>query len=63
MASMHDSIEYCEECGTETPHLVHVEFITESDKQHERAKYSREPYRVAKCMGCDTETKDRACLF
>lgn len=50
--------ESCSECTRETLHEVRVELRTESSKP-ENAEFSREPYRVATCMECQTETTQR----
>ena len=50
--------EPCPDCGEETPHEVRVEIRTESGKT-ENAEFSREPYRVAVCTVCGTETATR----
>ncbi|SEP32098.1 hypothetical protein SAMN04487948_1504 [Halogranum amylolyticum] len=47
--------EACSECARETLHKVRVELRIESSKPN-NAEYSREPYRVATCMECQTET-------
>lgn len=54
----HDQTEHCGGCERDTPHAVHVEIRTESGKR-ENAEFSREPYRVSVCRGCETETKTR----
>lgn len=50
-----NTVEYCSQCGQDTPHVVRVEIRTESQKQ-ENAEFSREPYRLARCLECDNET-------
>lgn len=50
--------ESCRNCGTETVHEVEVTLVTESSKT-ENAQFSREPYRLATCVECGTETKQR----
>jgi len=50
--------EVCERCDAETAHDVHVEIRTESAVE-ENAEFSREPYRVATCQACNTETVTR----
>jgi hypothetical protein len=50
--------ERCEDCAGETPHTVHIELKTESDKR-ENAAFSREPYRVATCGYCGATTSQR----
>ena len=53
-----DRFELCENCGSKTPHEVYIEIRTESSKQ-ENAEYSREPYRISRCMDCGTESAIR----
>ncbi|WP_279530380.1 DUF7835 family putative zinc beta-ribbon protein [Halospeciosus flavus] len=50
--------EPCENCGQETAHSVSIELRTESSKS-ENAEFSREPYRVAECRACGTESATR----
>ncbi|KPN29827.1 hypothetical protein SY89_00545 [Halolamina pelagica] len=50
--------ESCPECDGETIHDVRVEIRTESDQQ-ENSEFSREPYRVAVCQTCDSQTATR----
>ena len=50
--------ESCPSCDGETLHEVQVEIRTESEKE-ENAEFSREPYRVATCNECGTETATR----
>jgi hypothetical protein len=50
-----DTLESCEICGHETPHDVRIEIRTESAKR-ENAEFSREPYRVARCVACGGES-------
>ncbi|MFB6361425.1 MAG: hypothetical protein ABEH59_08910 [Halobacteriales archaeon] len=50
-----DQTEACEACGRQTPHTVRIEIRTES-KQQQNAAYSREPYRVATCDHCGSES-------
>lgn len=54
----HDQTEHCEDCEHDTQHAVSVEIRTESGKR-ENAEFSREPYRVAKCVACGNETTQR----
>jgi len=49
------TVEYCSQCGRETPHMVRVEIRTESTKP-ENAEFSREPYRLTRCRECGAET-------
>lgn len=51
-------VEECDQCGTQQPHDVRVEILTESDDS-ENAAFSREPYRVSECTGCGTVTRMR----
>jgi hypothetical protein len=53
-----DELEPCESCGRETPHEVRIEIRTESIER-ENAEFSREPYRVATCVDCGTESAIR----
>ncbi|MFB6125802.1 MAG: hypothetical protein ABEJ79_00670 [Halolamina sp.] len=50
--------ERCSNCGRETLHGITVEIRTESSKT-ENAEFSREPYRVATCRKCGTESATR----
>ena len=50
-----DDFEPCDRCGRETPHDVRIEIRTESTRR-ENAEYSREPYRVARCVTCGEES-------
>jgi hypothetical protein len=50
--------EFCEVCGSRTPHEVSIELKTESKKETNRA-FSREPYRVTKCRACGDERTQR----
>jgi hypothetical protein len=54
----HDQSEHCEDCERDTQHAVSVEIRTESGKV-ENAEFSREPYRVAKCVACGSESVQR----
>jgi hypothetical protein len=51
-------VESCPLCDDETPHDVRVEIRTESTAT-ENAAFSREPYRVATCQRCGSETELR----
>jgi hypothetical protein len=53
-----DVSEECSSCGRVTPHHVGVEILAESTKE-ENAEFSREPYRVSRCIVCDEETTTR----
>lgn len=57
-SSLHDQAEHCGICERKTRHVVNVEIRTESGKQ-QNAQFSREPYRVAKCVACGTENSQR----
>lgn len=57
-AADEDRVEPCEGCGRETPHEVRIEIRTESTR-HENAEFSREPYRIARCVVCGTESAIR----
>jgi hypothetical protein len=50
--------EECSACGQTTPHEVTIDILTESGEE-ENAEFSREPYRVAVCQTCDSETATR----
>ncbi len=50
-----NTVEYCSRCERDTLHVVRVEIRTESDKR-ENAEFSREPYRLTRCLECDKET-------
>ncbi|MFB6168258.1 MAG: hypothetical protein ABEJ43_05360 [Haloferacaceae archaeon] len=50
--------ERCDCCGGETPHDVRLEIRTES-RESENAAFSREPYRVAACRLCGSESTIR----
>lgn len=50
--------EQCSDCARETLHEVRVELRTESSKE-ENAEFSREPYRLSKCLECERETIQR----
>ena len=50
--------EHCPECGRDTHHSVDIEIRTEADGA-ENAEFSREPYRVATCLVCESETARR----
>jgi hypothetical protein len=51
-------VESCPRCDDETPHDVRVEIRTESTAE-ENAAFSREPYRIATCRECGSETEIR----
>ena len=50
--------EPCEDCGRDTEHRVSVEIRTESTKT-ENAAFSREPYRITRCLVCNRERSQR----
>lgn len=62
MASTHRRsdgiVEACPDCGTEQPHDVSIELLTEAAGA-QNAAFSREPYRVAECMVCGETTQTR----
>lgn len=62
MASTHSTPnqtdEYCSSCETERSHRISIDLVTESDNS-ENASFSREPYRIATCMNCGTESRTR----
>jgi DNA-directed RNA polymerase subunit RPC12/RpoP len=53
-----NTVEYCSDCGRETSHRVRVEIRTESQKT-ENAEFSREPYRLSRCVDCGAESTMR----
>jgi formate dehydrogenase assembly factor FdhD len=55
---LHDQSEHCDQCEHKTQHSVHVEIRTESGKP-ENAEFSREPYRITKCIACGNERSQR----
>ena len=52
------TLEPCSDCGRETRHAVRVEIRTENPGSS-NAAFSREPYRVAVCGVCDSESTQR----
>lgn len=54
----HDMTEHCPECGMDTHHTVEIEIRTESDGDR-NVEFSREPYRVATCAVCESQTVRR----
>ncbi len=48
-------LEPCDDCNGETPHAIAIEIRSESPNPAKAAP-SREPYRVATCQHCGTET-------
>lgn len=53
-----DMAEDCSRCGSETPHAVSIQILTEN-ADSDNAAFSREPYRVSRCLVCDDETAVR----
>lgn len=53
-----DMAEDCASCGRETPHSVSIQILTEN-ADSDNAAFSREPYRVTRCLVCDDETAVR----
>ena len=51
-------VEECPTCESKEVHEVSVQILTESDDS-ENAAFSREPYRVATCTTCGTESRTR----
>lgn len=52
------NLEPCSHCGRETRHSVRVEIRTENPASS-NAAFSREPYRVAVCGVCESESIQR----
>jgi formate dehydrogenase assembly factor FdhD len=52
------TLEPCADCGRETRHSVRVEIRTENPTSS-NAAFSREPYRVAVCGVCESESIQR----
>jgi formate dehydrogenase assembly factor FdhD len=52
------TLEPCADCGRETRHSVRVEIRTENPASS-NAAFSREPYRVAVCGVCESESIQR----
>lgn len=44
-------MEFCPDCGEDTPHFVNVELVAEG-AEDKHVQYSREPYRTATCRDC-----------
>jgi hypothetical protein len=53
-----DDVERCDTCAVQTPHDVSIEIRTESDKER-NAQFSREPYRVTRCLMCGETASQR----
>lgn len=51
--------EHCDSCEQLTKHDVSVEIREESEDDGDARKFSREPYRVARCRVCGTEKVQR----
>ena len=49
--------EECAACGMETTHQISIEIIKEGEDDENG--FSREPYRIAECVKCGTETQQR----
>lgn len=52
------TLDYCERCDADLPHIVSIE-LRYSDDGQEKGCY-RSPFRVASCVGCGEETVERA---
>jgi len=52
--------EHCEECGQTTPHRVEIRLQVPSADDSPTAKFSRHPFRVARCRVCGEERYRRA---
>lgn len=50
--------EWCVNCGRETEHTVSIELRTEGTNP-DTAHYSREPYRLTRCLGCGERRSQR----
>lgn len=50
-------VEECATCERETTHKVSIEIIEEGKDDGEG--FSREPYRIAECVECSTEMRQR----
>jgi hypothetical protein len=50
--------EPCPSCGRDTDHAVSLEIRTEGSNP-ETARYSREPYRITRCLGCGERRSQR----
>jgi ribosomal protein L44E len=50
--------EWCAVCGHETDHAVSLEIRTEGSNP-ETDHYSREPYRLTRCLGCGERRSQR----
>ncbi|ADJ14696.1 DUF7835 family putative zinc beta-ribbon protein [Halalkalicoccus jeotgali] len=51
-------LERCSNCERETEHTVSLEIRTEGSNP-ETDHYSREPYRLTRCLGCGTRRSQR----
>ncbi len=52
-------LEFCPTCREQTSHVATIDFLVEN-RESEHAPNSRQPYRVAECQECGTETRQRA---
>lgn len=50
--------EWCACCDRDTEHAVSIELRTEGTNP-ETAHYSREPYRLTRCLGCGERRSQR----
>jgi hypothetical protein len=50
--------EWCAACDRETDHAVSLEIRTEGSNP-DTARYSREPYRITRCLGCGERHSQR----
>ncbi|MCL7418330.1 MAG: hypothetical protein M8354_10900 [Halalkalicoccus sp.] len=50
--------EWCMTCDRETEHAVSLEIRTEGSNP-ETDHYSREPYRLTRCLGCGERRSQR----
>lgn len=50
--------EWCAVCGCDTDHAVSLEIRTEGSNP-ETDHYSREPYRLTRCLGCGERRSQR----
>ncbi|WP_336343833.1 DUF7835 family putative zinc beta-ribbon protein [Halalkalicoccus ordinarius] len=50
--------EPCPTCDRNTDHVVSLEIRTEGTNP-ETARYSREPYRITRCLGCGERRSQR----
>lgn len=57
-SGLDSTFEHCPGCGTDTHHEIRLEIRTESQSGH-NARFSREPYRIARCVDCGDERTTR----